>query len=147
MWRSRKFIIAAVLAAVVLVGGIGGAVLAADDGDAGESETAIEAFLDRVCAIYQEKTGVAIDQEALKDAFDQAQSDMRTEALKTWLQSLVEEGKITQAQADEYSQWQQAKPDVPFGLGPHGRGGFGGHGGFRGMGGCFGSGRTGTPTQ
>ena len=134
MWRSKKFIIVAVLAAVMLVGTISGVVVAADNGDDSEPEAQHEALLDRVCEIYQENTGVAIDQEALKDAFAQAQSEMQIGALETWLQSLVEEGEITQAQADEYLDWWQAKPDISFGFGFGGRGGFRGMGGMRGFG-------------
>ena len=133
MWRSKKLIIVAVLAALMLAGTIGGVALAADNGDDSEPEARYEALLNRVCEIYQEKTGVAIDQEALKDAFAQTQSEMQTEALETWLQSLVEEGEITQAQADEYLDWWQVKPDVSFGFGFGGRGGFRGMGGPRGM--------------
>ena len=147
MLRRKKLVMVAVLATAVLAGSIGGAVLAADNGEDSSPEAAIGALVDRVCAIYEEKTGVAIDQEALKDAFDQAQSEMRSEALERWLQSLVAEGKITQEQAEEYLQWQQAKPDVPFGSGLNGRGGFRGHGGFLGMGGCRGGGGIGTTTQ
>jgi len=143
----------AALATAVLAGTIGGAVLAADNGEDGSPEAAHEALLDRVCAVYQEKTGVTIDREALKDAFEQAQGEMQTEAIKSWLDSLVEEGKITQDQADEYLEWQQTKPDVPFGSGLNGRGGsrghggLRGHGGFRGMGSCGGWGGTDTTTQ
>lgn len=127
MWRSKKLILAVVLAAVMLAGGIGGVVLATDNGDDDEPEAKYEALLDRVYEIYQQNTGVAIDREALKDAFTQARSEMQAEALEARLQSLVEEGKITQEQADEYLDWWQAKPDASF------RFGFGGRGGFRGM--------------
>ena len=148
MLRRKKLVMVAVLATAVLAGSIGGAVLAADNGEDSSPEAAIGALVDKVCAIYQEKTGVAIDQEALRDAFDQAQSEMRTEALETWLGSLVAEGEITQEQADEYLQWQQARPDVPFGSGPGGRGGFRAHGRFPGMGGCGGGwGGIGTSTS
>ena len=127
MWRSKKLIIVAVLTAVMLAGTIGGVALAADNGDDSEPEAKYEALLTRVCEIYQEKTGVAIDQEALKDAFTQAQSGMRFEALENYLQSLVEQDKITQEQADDYLGWWQGRPDVPAEFG------FGGRGGFRGM--------------
>ena len=129
------------MATVVLVGSIGGAVLAADDGDDTRVEDKSAVLLDRVCAIYQEKTGVTIDQEALKDAFAEAQDEMRSEALRTWLQSLVDEDRITQAEADEYLQWMEVKPDMPAGFGLRGRGG------FRGMGDCRGWGRMGTSAQ
>ena len=127
MSRRKKLIIAAVLVAVMVVGIVGGVALAADNGNDSEPEAKHEALLNRVFEIYLENTGVAIDQEALKDAFAQARSEMQAKALETRLQSLVEEGKITQAQADEYLDWWQEKPDVPFGFG------FGGPGGFRAM--------------
>ena len=140
MWRSKKFIIVAVLTAVVLVGSIGGIVLAADNGDDSQPAARYQALLDRVCEIYQEKTGVTIDQEALKDAFAQAKGEMRAEALQNRLQSLVDEGQITQEQADEYLEWQQSRPDVPVQFG------FRGHVGFRGMGGMRGFGAPCVPT-
>ena len=133
MWRSKKLIIVAVLTAMMLTGSIGGVALAADNGDDSEPEAKYEALLDRVCEIYQENTGVTIDQEALKDAFAQAQSEMQNEALETWLQSLVEQGKITQEQADDYLEWWQVRPDVPAEFVFGSRGGFHGMGGPRGM--------------
>jgi len=129
MWRSKKFIVIA-LAAVLLVGSAVGVVLAADNGDedASPPEARQETLLDKVCAIYEENTGDDIDPEALKDAFAQAQSEMRTEALESRLQNLVELDKITQDEADEYKEWLQSKPDVPIRHGLCGRGGhrFGG---------------------
>jgi hypothetical protein len=113
-----------------LVGGIAGGVVAAADntsnntGDQSQPTDRYQALLDRVCAIYEENTGVAIDSEQLKDAFAQAQSEMQDEALKSWLQNLVDEGKITQEEADQYLEWWQARPDVTL-PGPRGLG-FGG---------------------
>ena len=148
MWKSRKLIIAAILAAVVLVGSIGGVVLAADGDEDTQPEAQFDALLERISAIYQEKTGTALDTEALKDALNQAQSEMRTEAMQEWLQSMVDTGKITQEQADEYFQWQQAKPDVSFGFGHRGPGKFrGGMGGCRGWGGMFAPAQPSTPAQ
>jgi hypothetical protein len=134
MWRSRKWIIAALLAAVILAGSIGGVVLAANNGDNGEAESASETLLDRVTKILVED-GVNITTEQLKDAFTQAQREMQTEALQNRLQALVEEGKIEQSEADAYLEWWLEKPDVPFGLGFHGPEGFGGMHGMRGFGG------------
>jgi hypothetical protein len=132
MKRSRKFVLVTVLATLALVGSISGIVLA-QNGDNSQpnaaNQTANQALLDRACEIYQENTGVAIDQQALKDAFAQAQSEKLQEALDSRLQSLVDEGKITQDQANQYKEWWQSRPEVPFGL-P-----FGGHGGLRGWGG------------
>ena len=124
MWRSKKFI-AIVLAAVLLVGSAVGVVLAADNGDGDGSPPGAQhaALLERVCAIYQENTGIAIDSEALKDAFAQASSEMRNEALQSRLQNLVDQGKITQEQANQYLEWWESKPDFPFNFGFRGRGG------------------------
>ena len=133
---NRKFIFIALLATVLLVGSIGGVVLAqTENDDENQPEAKCEALLNRVCAIYQENTGVAIEQEALKDAFNQAQDELRTEAMETWLQSLVENGKITQDEADQYQEWRQSKPDVQLGFGMRGPGKFQGMGGMRGRGG------------
>jgi len=124
MRRSKKFIVAVVLATVVLVGGVGGAVLAQNENE-GENQPRARyaALLDKVCAIYEENTGTTIDSQALKDAFVQAQSEMRTEALQNRLQYLVGQGQITDEQAGQYLEWWQSKPDAPvkFGLKGHGR--------------------------
>ena len=135
MWRSKKLIIVAVLAAVIMAGGIGGVVLAADNEDDSQPEARCGALLERVCEIYEEKTGVAIDAQELEGAFIQARSEMQTQALQNRFQNLVDEGKITQQQADDYQNWQKAKPDIPSGFGSRGHGGVSGHGGMRGFGG------------
>ena len=133
---NRKFIFIALLATVLLVGSIGGIVLAqTENEDDSPPEAKYEALLNRVCAIYQEKTGVAIEQEALKDAFNQARNEKHAEVLQNYLQKLVEEGKITQDEADQYQEWWQLKPDVPIRFGIRGPGGFHGMGGMRGWGG------------
>ncbi|MDY7018695.1 MAG: hypothetical protein SU899_01265 [Chloroflexota bacterium] len=124
MWRKRKFIVAVVLATVALVGGVTGSVLA-QNGNEGENQPQAQraALLDRVCEIYGDNTGTTIDSEALKDAFVQARGEMRTEAMQNRLHNMVEQGKITQEQADQYKEWQQSRPDVPlrFGFKGHGR--------------------------
>ena len=114
MKRSKKFIIIAVTVAAVLAGTLSGVAFAqTENGDDGQPETKWGALLDRVLDIYEEKTGVAIDQEALKDSFVQARSEMRDEALRNRLQNLVDQGQITQEEADEYLEWGQARPDIP----------------------------------
>ena len=140
MWRSKKLIVGVVLAAALLFGSLGGVALAADNEDDSQPGALFGALWDKVCAIYEEKTGDTLDQEALKDSFVQARSEMRAEALQNRLQSLVDEGQITQEQADEYLEWQQSRPDVPVQFG------FRGHGGFRGMGGMRGFGVPCVPT-
>ena len=140
MWRRKKFLLVGLLAAVLLIGSIGGVALAADNGDDSQPEARCGALWDRVSEVYEQKTGVALDQEALKAAFAQAQSDMRaevlqklremeTEALRNRLQNLVDQGQITQDEADQYLEWQQSRPDVSVGFGFRGMGGLRGWGG------------------
>ncbi len=120
MWRRRKFIVVALLATVVLAGSIGGVALAqTEEGDDSQPKTLFERVTDILVG-----EGVNITSEQLKDAFTQAQSDLRSDALRSRLQALVGEGKITQPEADEYLEWWQAKPDVPAGFSFKGRGGF-----------------------
>lgn len=128
MKRNKKLIVVGVVAAAVLLAGtIGGVVLAQSSGTTdGTGNT----LLARVAAI------LGIDQQELQDAFTQAEKDMRQEALDNRLKSLVDQGKITQDQADQYKTWLDSKPDMPSGLGGLGQGGFRGHGGF-GFRGCL----------
>lgn len=110
MWRRKKFIVTALLAVMVLVGGTAGIVFAqTENGDDNQPKT----LLARVAEILD------IDQQKLEDAFTQAQSEMRDEALDSYLQNLVDQGKITQEEADQYKGWWQARPDTlllkPFG--------------------------------
>ncbi len=149
MWRSKKVIIAAVLAAILLVGSIGGVALART----GSGSQAGVSFAQNVSDNVSQRSVLfarvakilGIDQQKVEDAFAQAQSEIRQEALDSYLQNLVKEGKITQEQADKYKawlkskpdmepfrqqlkEWQQGRPDIPL-PGPSGR--FGGQG-FRG---------------
>jgi C4-dicarboxylate-specific signal transduction histidine kinase len=128
--RKRKWFIPVVVASVLLIGGItGGLVLAANNsssnttaGNQTQGTDRYQALLDRVCAIYEEKTGVAIDSGQLKAALEQARSEMQDEALQSRLEKLVNEGKITQAEADQYLQWWQSRPNIGLpGLGGQGR--------------------------
>ena len=130
--RKRKWFIPVVVASVLLIGGIvGGVVVAGSDNSSNtedQSQTAdrYQAILDRACAIYEEETGITIDSEQLKDALDQARSEIQDEALESRLQDLVDEGKITQEEADQYLEWWQSRPDIELplpGLGGHGHGG------------------------
>jgi uncharacterized membrane protein len=116
--RKRKWFIPVVVVSVLLIGGIvGGVVVAADDSsvnieDQSQVTNRNQVLLERVCAIYEENTGVAIDSEQLKDALKQARSELRDEALEKWLQNLVSDGKITEQEAGQLLDWWQSRPDV-----------------------------------
>ena len=138
MRRSKKIILITLLGILVLAGSIGGVVMATENGDDSQPEPRHGVILDRVCEIYEDNMGVAINSEELQKAFDQARSEIMTEARNQFRQRLIDEGKVTQEQLDEYDAWLEAKPDdMPFGPGQRGHGGrFGGFGkcggGFRG---------------
>ena len=127
MWK-RKWLVLGILLPILIVGSISGVALAdTESGDEGQTPE------DRICEIYEENTGVALDPEQLEGALDQARSEMRDEALESRVQGLVDEGTITQEEADQYLEWWQDRPDVEL-PGPKGRGfGDGGMMGDRGM--------------
>jgi hypothetical protein len=60
---------------------------------------------------------LGLPEQQVADAFKQARQEMQDEALQNWLQKLVDEGKITQEEADQYLEWWQARPNTTFGLG------------------------------
>ena len=126
MWWKKKWVVIAVLAAVVLVVGAMGGVALAQSSSTSDGNTG-KTILARVAEI------LGIEQQKLEDAFAQAQQEARSEALEARLDELVEEGRLTQEEADQYKEWWQSRPDVPLEIGPEGRM----WGGFRGGGHCF----------
>jgi hypothetical protein len=114
MWFRRKIILIPLGIAVLLAGSIAGIAFAQDSTDSSGNT-----LFARVATI------LGIDQTKLEDAFAQVQKEMRNEALTDYLDKLVEEGKITQSEADQYGSWWDSKPDALDKLAP----GFGGRGG------------------
>ena len=126
--RKRKWFVPVVVVSVLLLGGVvGGVIVAADDSssnieDQSQATDRNQALLDRACAIYEEQTGITIDSEQLEDALKQARSEIQDEALESRLQNLVDEGTMTQEEADSYLEWWQSQPDIKLplpGLGGH----------------------------
>ncbi len=99
MWKSKKFIIiTSLLAAVLLFGATAGLALAQDENNGpGQGKD----MLARVAQI------LGIDQQKLTDAFKQAQTEFEAQRLD----KLVQDGKITQEQADQLKTWEAARPD------------------------------------
>ena len=124
--RKREWFVPVMVVSVLLIGGIVGGVVVAAEDSSNDTESKIadrhQALLNRACAIYEEETGVAIDSGQLKDALDQARSELRDEALQNLLEKLVDEEKITQEEAEQYLEWWQSRPDIKLplpGLGRH----------------------------
>lgn len=116
MWRRKKLLFGISLAIALLLGTIGGITLADDSSEESETVDRFEEIYSKVSNIYQEKTGVSLDINALKESFREAHEDLAAERQNTWLQHLVDEGIITREQADEYSEWWKARPDIPQGV-------------------------------
>jgi hypothetical protein len=120
MWKNKKFLVISAIVAVVLIIGIAGVALAQTNDS---SITQGKSFAARVAVI------LGIDQQKVEDAFTQAQKDVINEAMDARLKALVDSGKITQEQADQYQQWWQSRPnDILPGAGQGtgiGRSGFG----------------------
>ena len=115
--RKRKWFIPVVLSIVIIGGIAGGVMVAADDSSSNFDQQSQlsdrhQALLDRACAIYEERMGVPINSEQLKDALGQAQGELRDEALEGRLQNLVEDGRMTEEEADNYLEWWQSRPDI-----------------------------------
>ena len=118
MWKRKKFIIPLV-AAVALTGILAGSAFA-QEGDGVDSPPG-GTLIERLA----EKLG--IEQSELEAAFAEVRNEMRDEFQSRRLEELVEQGKLTQEEADQFKEWWQAKPEI--GLGGFGArlGGPGGH--------------------
>lgn len=106
MSKKVKVLISMLVVALLLTVGATATVMAE-----GEEETTpppganAKGLLERVADILE------IDKEDLIDAFKQAQQEMRGEAFISRLNKAVEEGRITQEQADEIIEWWEQRPD------------------------------------
>lgn len=141
MRRSRRIILAALLAVVVLAGTIGGVALAqTGDEDNGQHKARFGGFLEKVCNIYNEANPEApIDLEELEAAFgtareqacaeiQQKRSEIDPEAMRETLRERIQEryeaGEITQEQYEKAMERLDSMPeDAPlrFGMRGHGR--------------------------
>ena len=113
--RKRYWLTGTIVAAVMVLGIMGGVAMAQETSDEdGDSEK--KSFAARVADI------LGLDETTVQDAIDQARAEMQEEALQAKLDWLVENGHMTQDQADEYKTWIESKPE---GLSPRMFGGFG----------------------
>ena len=114
----KRWVIVSVVMAALAIAITGGAIMAQD-----EDEDSSKTFAGRVAEI------LGLGDDTVADAMKQAKEDMRDEAVKAKLDALVEDGKMTQEDADAYLEWLESRPDVDFGggfgRGSHGKRGFG----------------------
>ena len=122
---KKRWFVATLLVGMLAVGLTGGTVLAQTDGTS--SDSPVGRFASKVATI------LGLDETLVQDALKQAAGEIQDEALQWKLDKLVENGRLTQEQADAYYEWYQSRPQGIFpgrGFGGHGffRGGHGGHG-------------------
>ena len=109
---KKRVFLALTLTGVLAMAAIGGTVLAqtAEDEEGGDS------FAERVAII------LGLETEVVEDAMQQAQRELHDERIQAHLDALVESGRLTQEEADEYLKWLMARPEGigqgMFGFGP-----------------------------
>ena len=107
---NRRWIAAIALSGAIAAASVGGAVLAqTNSGTPTPAPTAgqaapVKPYTQRLA----EKLG--IPEAQLKDAMQAANREMQNEAIAKRLAKLVTDGKLTQAQADEYLAWWNSRP-------------------------------------
>ena len=106
MSKKVKVLISAVVLALLLTVGATATVMAeGEEETTPPPEASAKGLLERVADILE------IDKEDLINAFKQAQQEMCEEAFINRLNQAVEEGRITQEQADEIIEWWGQRPD------------------------------------
>ncbi len=129
---KRRWFVVPLLVGLLTLGITGGTVLAQESGASGD--TPAGKFAARVATI------LGLEETQVQDALKQAAREMRDEALQLKLDRMVENGLMTQEEADAYLEWYESRPEGDF-PGLRHRGFGGGHGFFRGgMGGGHGMG-------
>ena len=121
---KKRLFIATLLVGVLAIGITGGTVLAQEGGS--EDNSPVGKFASRVASI------LGLDEAQVEDAMKQAARELQDEALQEKLNRMVENGVITQEEADAYYEWFMARPDIAAPIlkayGFHRFGMLGGHG-------------------
>ena len=114
MWERKKFIIlGVVLAVVILIGATAGVVFA----QTGASKTPVAQVTSAVAGFSENLTAriakiLGIDQQKLDAAIKQANTDLQNQRLDDYLNQLVQSGKITKDQANQYKTWLNSNPNA-----------------------------------
>ncbi len=124
--KKPRWLIVGLLTGVMAVGIMGGTALAHTNGEDGGSP--IQSVASRVAGI------LGLAETDVQDALQQARTEMQNDVLQHRLDHKVEQGLITQEQADEYQEWYLSRPE---GLSPRRHLGFRGFGGFHHRGGHY----------
>jgi len=102
-----KFGLIALVAIIALGVGITAVVSAeSPEGEAGSAGGPRQIFISKVADI------LGLDEEQLADAFIQARQEMWEECCEQRLQRAVEEGRITEGEAEQIREWLQSRPEA-----------------------------------
>ena len=137
---KRKWLVIPALVALLVTGAIAGTAFAQSDSDDDSSSVSrfVEILADKL-SIGEEEVQTAV--EETKEVLQAERKAAWEQQLRDKLAAMVEEGKVTQEQADEYLDWYLDPPELAsgkfgkrFASGPgHHRGKRGGFGGHRRM--------------
>ena len=102
--RLSIFLIGTAVSVVAVVGAFAGLAAAQSSDDEGDHQT----FAERVAAI------LGIESNDVEDAMQQAKQAIQTERRDAKFAGLVENGTLTQDEADAIMTWQESKPEIEF---------------------------------
>ena len=102
---KRKWLAIPLVTGLLAVGITGASVLAHNSD--GEQESPKDTVATKVAEI------LGVEEQAVKDALQQATQEVRSERVQHRLDHMVEAGRLTQAEADSYLDWYEARPDLP----------------------------------
>ncbi len=140
---KKRGILAALLVGVLALAAIGGTIFAQtatpsgtpqpNNGSSGSSpqNTIYQDFISKLASI------LGVNQQTVQNAVQQAAKQVQDDRMQQRLNQMVQNGQITQAQANQYLQWYESRPSfagLGSGLGGFGRmlgPGFGRHGGMK----------------
>lgn len=107
--RLSILLIGTAVSIVAVVGAFAGIAAAQTSEDDGDSQT----FVQRVAAI------LGIESDDLESAMQQVKEEIQTERRDAKFAGLVEDGTLTQDEADAIKTWQDSKPEIELNLSGH----------------------------
>ncbi len=118
MWQDWKFIVIVALLVVAIAAGgtLGGIALARSNNNSPDRAQTITEIIQNAANSFQDK---------MNNGKDGPGQNNTSEALDSFLKKLVDEGKITQEQADQFKAWLKEMPDMPMMNGQTGQPGMG----------------------
>lgn len=112
MSTKKKVVISIASALLVLVAIFGTTLAVSADDDS--ITPATSSIMERVAELYKNNTGITLDPNQLQAAFDEAHQEMREQSRNTMLERLIENGVITEEEANDLRNWLDEKPDIDF---------------------------------